>query len=336
MRTNDQAVYRHVVTDAWKLAWRRKSLWPFGFFAALVTTGGIVDVLMRGSGSVFDAEIARLSGNAVPSVGELLRIVGPTTAAAPPPWLILAAVAGFIMVAALLWVALVSQGALIAGITAADKRANPKAVLGRGIAVFWPLFAIALLDRLLIGAVTFAAAVPFGAAIAGGNPGTVLLYVVTYVAFILVSTAVSIIALYAAVDVTASGSSLPNAVKNAVATFSKHWIVSYEAALVVFGVDVLVGLALLMGFVLLLVPTTLFLLMMQVIGTVAGSWLFLTLFGALLVAWVVALASFATTLRYAIWTLLYERLQSESVSAKIVRVLRAIPDVFREAAKHRA
>lgn len=335
MRTNDQAVYRHVVSDAWKLAWRRRSLWPFGFFAALVTTGGIVDVLMRGSGSVFDAEIARLSARTVPSLGEMLRIAGTSTAASPPAWLFLAAVIGFVMVAALLWVALVSQGALISGITAADKRANPKAVLGRGIAMFWPLFAIALLARLLIGIVTFAAAVPFGAALVGGNPGTMLLYVVTYVAFVLVSVAVSVIALYAAIDATASGSSLINALKNAVKTFSKHWIVSYEAALVVFGIDVLIGVALLIGFVLLLVPTTLFLLMMQVVGTVAGSWLFMTLFGALLVAWIVGLASFATTLRYAIWTLLYERLQSEAVSAKIVRVLRAIPDVFREAAKHR-
>ncbi|MEK7073358.1 MAG: hypothetical protein AAB974_02880 [Patescibacteria group bacterium] len=336
MRTNDQAVYRHVVTDAWKLAWRRRSLWPFGFFAALVTTGGIVDVLIRGSGNIFDAEVSRLSGRVVPSLGELLRIAGPGTAANPPVWLIVAAVIGFIMVAALLWVAVVSQGALITGITVADRHASPKVVLGRGIAMFWPLFAIALVDRLLIGVVTFAAAVPFGAALAGGNPGTILLYVITYVAFVLISTAVFIIALYAAIDVTVSGSSLVNAVKNATHTFFKHWIVSYEAALVVFGIDVLVGLALLIGFVLLLVPTTLFLLMMQVIGTVAGSWLFLTLFGALLVAWVVGLASFATTLRYAIWTLLYERVQSGSVSAKIVRVLRAIPDVFREAAKHRA
>lgn len=336
MRTNDQSVYRHVVSSAWQLAWRRKSLWPFGFFAALVTTGGIVDVLMRGSGSIFDAEIARLSGRTVSSLGELLQLVGPKAAASPPAWLILAAVAGFAMVAAILWVALVSQGALIAGITAADRRVNPKAVLGRGIAMFWSLFSIALIDRLLIGVVTFSAAVPFGAALEGGNPGTVLLYIIAYVAFILVSTTVSILALYTAIDVIASNSSLLNALKNAVKTFSRHWIVSYEAALVVFGIDVLVGLALLIGFVLLLVPTTLFLLMMRVVGTVAGSWIFLTLFGALLVAWIVGLASFATTLRYGIWTLLYERLQNESVSAKIVRVLRAIPDVFREAHRHRA
>ncbi len=333
MTTRDQSMYRHVLADAWTLAWKRRALWPFAFFAALVTTGGIVDFLMRGGNGIFNAEVARLSGGASGSFGQLITLVAPKAMVSPPGWLILAAVLGFVILAALVWVALTCQGALIAGITAVDKHADPRKALGRGIASFWPLFGTALLTRLALGIVTVAATAPFGAAIADRNPGTLLIYICAYVAFVLVSTAVSVLSMYAAIDVVATGSSLWHGLGNAVRTFRAHWIVSFEAALVVFGVDVFVAVGLLIGVVLLLVPFTLFLLMMQVVGTVAGMWIFFTLFIALLVGWIIALASFATTLRYAVWTLLYERLQGRTATAKIVRLLRAIPAILREASR---
>lgn len=335
MPKNEQTLYRHVLADAWKLAWRRRGLWPFAFFASLAATGGIVDVVLRSGDDIFQAEVARLAGTPAASVAQMLRLVGPTVLSAPPGWLVLSAVLGMLVVAALVWVALVCQGALIAGITADELKSDPRKALGRGIAAFWPLFGINVAYRVLIAATVFATAVPFAAALERSAPGTMLLYLLTYVAFVLVGTVLAIVAVFTAIDVTASGSSLWHAAKNAARTFGRHWVVSLEAALVVFGIDVLAGVALLIGATLLSVPLVLFLLVMRAIGTAAGMWVFLTVFLALLAGWIILLASFATTLRYAVWTLLYERLQSRSVTAKIVRVLRALPAALREGGARR-
>lgn len=332
-KKNEQSLYRHVLSDAWSLAWRRRTLWPFAFFASVIATGGIVDVIFRNGDDIFRAQIAQLAGTPSASLAELLKLVGPKVIAAPPGWFLLAAGLGFLVIAALLWIGIISQGALVAGISAEETHSNPRKALSRGIAAFWPLFGLNILFRVAVAAVIFATAVPFAGALERSAPATMLLYVITYVVFVLLAAALAIIAMYAVVDVTASGSSLWHGLKNACRTFARHWIVSLEAALVILGVDVLVGVAVLTGVTVLMVPLVLFLLILQLAGTVAGMWFFFTVFVALLAGWIIAVASFTTTLRYAIWTLLYERLQSRSVTAKIVRVLRAIPAALRDASR---
>lgn len=41
---NSTAIYRTLLREAWRLTWQRKTLWIFGVFAAIVSTGGVFDV----------------------------------------------------------------------------------------------------------------------------------------------------------------------------------------------------------------------------------------------------------------------------------------------------
>jgi len=40
-------LYRPFLREAFAITWKRKSLWIFGIFAALISTGGVVDVVWR-------------------------------------------------------------------------------------------------------------------------------------------------------------------------------------------------------------------------------------------------------------------------------------------------
>ncbi|MDG1949564.1 MAG: hypothetical protein P8J32_01925, partial [bacterium] len=41
------SLYRNFLSDAWRLTWERKSLWIFGIFAGVISTGGVVDIALR-------------------------------------------------------------------------------------------------------------------------------------------------------------------------------------------------------------------------------------------------------------------------------------------------
>ena len=48
MKKNSTAIYRTLLREAWRLTWQRKTLWFFGIFAAIISTGGVFDVAATG------------------------------------------------------------------------------------------------------------------------------------------------------------------------------------------------------------------------------------------------------------------------------------------------
>ncbi len=331
--TKDQSVYRHVLRDALRLAWQRRQLWIFGFFAMFMMTGGLVDTLMRALNDVSHRQVDRLYPGLSPALPEILGTLAPRGTLMPPTWFLFVLFFLFLLLGALIWFSVISQGALISGIAAADTRTNPRHALSRGIASFWPLLVTNLVAKAALAGAALLTAAPLGMALTSESPLFMLLSFLAFVLFIALTMVISVVSFYAVVDVALTRSSTWHAVADAIGTFRRHWIISIETAIVLFGADVLMAIFFVAGFILILAPFTIFFVMMQVIGTVSGTWFFLTGLTILLGCWTVAMAAAATTFRYAVWTLLYERLQSRPVHAKIVRLLRAVPNLFGGAAR---
>lgn len=324
----DQSVYRHVLSDALRLAWQRRQLWIFGFFAMFMMTGGLIDTLMRALNDVSHKEVSQLYPGLSPALPEILGRIVPRGALLPPTWFLFVLFFLFLILGALIWFSVISQGALIAGIAAADAKANPRSALLRGMASFWPLLITNLVAKASLAGAALMTAAPLGMALTSASPAATLLSFLAFVLFIVLTMVVSVVSFYAIVDVVLTRSSTWHAIRNAIDTFRRHWIISIETALVLFGADVVMAVLFVSGFILILAPFTIFFVMMQVIGTISGTWFFLTGLTILLGVWTIAMASAATSFRYAVWTLLYERLQSRPVHAKIIRLLRAIPNFF--------
>ena len=51
-RQQPDSLYRHVLSDAWRITSGHPHLWVYGFFAAVISTGGIADVLTRATKQV--------------------------------------------------------------------------------------------------------------------------------------------------------------------------------------------------------------------------------------------------------------------------------------------
>lgn len=329
--SKDQSVYRHVLRDALKIALKRRQLWFFGFFAMFLTTGGLVDTVMRALNDVSHREINRLYPASAPQIADIIANITPRGALLPPSWFLAVLFLLFVVLGALVWFSVIAQGAIVSGIAASDAKADPKSAAARGVATFWPLLVTNLLSKIALALVALGTAAPLGAALATSNPTVVIVSFLAFILFIALTTVVSIISFFTIVDIVLTRSSVWHAINDAITTFRRHWIVCVETAVVIFGADILIAALYIVGLLLLLSPFVIFLVIMQVVGTVSGAWFFLTALTVIVLAWTITMSAFAATFRYAVWTLLYERLQSAGTVAKIVRMLKTVPDIFRQA-----
>lgn len=331
MPTKDQSLYRHVIRDALRLAFKRRQLWLFGFFAMFLSTGGLVDTLIRSLNHLSSAQIERLHPELAPRLPEIFAALAPRDLLTPPAWLLFGGALILALLGAGLWCAVVSQGALISGIAAVDHKIDPRMAIGRGIASFWTLLIINVISKVTLGVAALLTALPLGDALANNRTGAMVLSFIAFALFIAVALSVNVVSFFALIDASLTRSSVRSALTHGFATFQKHWVVAIETALVIFGADILLAAVYFTGLILLLVPFTVLFLMMIAIGTASGVWFFLSMVGIVLLAWTIVTVSFAATFRYAVWTLLFDRLQGRGVVAKIVRILRSVPETLRHA-----
>ena len=322
-------LYRHVIADAWRLSWRHKFLWIYGFFASVLASGGVYDVIYRGWNDATVRRIFRtLPDASLPSIPAALNSAWKTSGLAfPPLWAIAALAVAIIVGAALLWASVISQGALISagGALRRGKTPDSRDVFRAGLARFWPVLGINFLSRFLSAVALFLTALPVGALLLEQSPRAAILYIISFLAFVPFALIVALLTFFALAAVVVEKLPFLRALTSAWATFSRHWLVSLEMAFVILAIDILMAVAVVIGLFVLILPFAFLLLMVQLVGTKVSLLLVLVLAAIALLSFIIAAGSFTSTFRYAAWTALYLRLEERGGTPKIIRLIRAIP-----------
>lgn len=322
-------LYRHVITDAWRLAWRHKFLWVYGFFASILASGGIYDVIYRGYN---DATVRRIllsgSGPTFPNIPEALRAAYQSSGLAfPPVWMIVALALAIVAGASIIWVSAISQGALVAAgkSLSSGKAPDSSEVFRAGLTNFWPVLGVNFLSRLLSYLALFLTALPVGRLLVEESPRAALLYIISFLAFVPLALVFSLLSIFAVAAIVIRRLPFFRGLAAAWATFSRHWLVALEMAFVLLAVDLVLALGVVLGLFVLMIPFTLLFLMVKLAGTEV-SFILVAVLGAIaFLSYIIAAGSFTAVFRYAAWTSLYLRLEERGGVSKIVRVLRAIP-----------
>src|SRR3989338_4394715 len=110
-------LYRPFLREAWRLTWERKSLWIFGIFAALISTGGVVDVVWRALQKIQRAEslLENLADSSFMGYDVAASYIGQLATLGPQRTsfiIIVSTLMGILLVI----IATLSQGALLLGI----------------------------------------------------------------------------------------------------------------------------------------------------------------------------------------------------------------------------
>ncbi len=310
----EDTLYRNILRDSWRLTWKHKGLWVLGILAIFWGDLGAYQSLNAALGDVHPRMLSSL-----PNVLSIIPAKLPSFSTGGMIAGILITVLVSVILIALLVLVISARGGLLFAILQRSKKRSVSAKEGlrRGLRAFWPLLGVGIITKLdlilaffvlnpLMNLEEFPLALP--------------LFMSSFVITTLVSLVLAFLGIYASALIILEGHSFKNAIVESFAIFSRHWLVSIELALILYGLGFLVGIALLIGLFVLSVP---FILVGSIITLMHIPWaLWLVIIPAIIayIAILVLVGAAFVTFQYACWTLLFLRIREHGAVAKIVRV----------------
>ena len=305
-------LYRHILRHAWEITLRNKILWVLGFLAVFWGEVGAYHSLNSALGDFSASLPERISGS-LPTFSWFHSFTKGGVAVGVGAIVVL-----LLCFIALLVLALAARGGLIFEIASRHKgkKISISDGLRRGFRAFWPLLLVGLLTKLDI-LLTFLMITPLTE---GSAPPFALgLFIVAFTLVTLISLTVSFLGIYASCLIVLEGYGVVEAIRESLRLFARHWLVSLEMALLLYGLGFLVGISVLLLMAVLAVP---FILLMTIVTLLHLKGLvLLVLIPAILIymALLIVLGAGFVTFQYTAWTLLFLRLEDQPV-AKIVRL----------------
>jgi len=229
-----EPTYRQALTQAWHLVWRNKILWVFGLLSVLVGPFGINNFI--GQLSVF---LSR-----PPLVLNYPRLFLVLVEGKGAPWMVWMLVLALALGILVAFVAVASQGALIA--VAADgykkkKTLNFEKAWHKGAKHFWRLFFLNVLRKVALGAILMAVALAL-VRLPETTVGFVAAIGILSLGLLLALTTVSV-GIYSAGYVVEDQKGLGSSLRKGWALFAHHILVSAELSiiLVLFDISAIAG-----------------------------------------------------------------------------------------------
>jgi hypothetical protein len=223
----------------------------------------------------------------------------------------------------LIVMAILSQGALILGLQGKTPR-DPYALKHEASTHFWSLLTLAVLTKIMTLLLILLMTLPLFFFYLTTTTSSALLFFVLVSLFIPALTVVNIVYMFALIDV-ADGNRHPlDAIANGWKLFTRHWLATLEYGLVLFLLVFLVGLALIAALLVLTVPYALIFTTTLFTGSFTFFFVANTLFGLLIVAFILAFGGACVTFQYSAWHQFYLRglhkTHGKKIFSKILRL----------------
>ncbi len=317
--------YRTIIKNAWGQIKTHKWLWLFGLFAALLGNGGEVDVLFQNN-KLTNAPLflnnlkdnfARLDLNAVKD--------GIYTALSTTPLIsVLSLAITLIFILLFVWLVTVSQGALIEGASKLDdnKKINFKEALNKGVEKFWSILGLNIATRFILYFILIILSIPFAMLYLFNSSPNAITFI-TLLAFILlvpIAIILSFILKYAFAYVIIKNQPAVPAFVLSWRLFATNWLISIEMAILLFLINMVVGVLLVIAIVLLVLPFLGLIILMILLQNQVGLNIAIGL--GMLISLMLLLFTGAglSAFQYSAWTILFQKLISGKKYPKLIRL----------------
>jgi hypothetical protein len=295
-------------------------------FAALIGTGGVVDVAarnLRHVGFARDFYAAIVEGT-FPGTGffrlyvRQLALLEPSRATWTVSVLTLACVLFVIL-------ALLSQGALLASASHAQELPVREAVRA-GRRKFFDLLSLALLSRLASAVCVVLASVPLAYYLTTGSAQDAAAYVLSFLVFFPLAIAVAVISMLAAIDIVRENAGVLLSIRQAIRMFGRHAVSCLELGVLLFGVSLLIYFGAAVVLILLSIPFGV-MLNFALLSGVPFVFVLVHVIGILVAATVIVAAAGGTVaFQYVAWTLFYERALHRNAVVRLASKLERLLD----------
>jgi len=318
--------YRNILKQAWILTWRNKYLWWFGIFAALLGNGGEFEILFNNAGANPSQALfpswQRMAGTGVfhwstlSNMGSLFKNDTLNMMIVLLTCLLVLAIFIFVV-----WLVMVSQAAIVNNSAAVIKQKKHalRDGLDSGILNFWPVLTLNIIIKAVIYVLLVVISLP--AIFFQGDFNANLFYVIALVIIVPVAIILSFIMKYAVAYAVINKSRVLPAIEQSYRLFKENWLISFEMAIILFFINLLVGLAIVLTILVLAVPFLFLGLIFYYSFSLAGSWLIAVLAFASFLFIVVTAGAALAVFQISSWTGLFLELEKKSGTSKLVRMV---------------
>ncbi len=320
---NSSSLYRDVIKRALKVTWHHPKLWIFGFFATFLGLGGIFQVVAGQavkSGAIFgqaayNARVISLSGALVSSnLGRIntLNLI----------LLLGAVILCLALFAFAVWLAVASFGALISSAYAIDKKKklNFWKNFTQGRAHFWRLLSVNLAGKFLIIFFLTAIGLLISLIIADSSILRSLLYFFVFLVLVAASLILSFLTIYASSFVVLKARGLRESIESAWELFRENWVVSFEAAAVIFALNILAQAIIFVALIVFSLPFLVMLLLLYTSAAASAPVVILALWIFTAVIFLILAGSFFSTFQIVAWTYIFDKISKGGVLSKLHRI----------------
>lgn len=321
-----EPLYAQALRHSWQLAWQHKFLWIFGMFAALLGQMGLMELLSKMWLASSDYTLYP-HWLAWPKLFQLAWIQSPSFifSADNWVWLVYLALVFLGCILFLVFVSVVSQGAIIkASAHSAKTRMFFPSITQSwhaGVKHFWRLLLLNVIRKILL--VLLAVGVGYGALnfVITESLGGALLFLVLFILAALVGMVLSFLLIYAGSYVVVEDYKLGKALAAAWELFTSHWLVSFEVGLIVLLLNLLLAAAVVFGFIILFFPT---LLMWVIAAWYANYVLWIVGLGLgliLFLLFMILAGSIFSVYTTSVWTYLFVKMHKVGIKSRLMHWL---------------
>lgn len=312
-------LYKDILRQSWRTTWKNKYLWFFGLFAALITSGGDIDIFFKALGGSLNSGFlyrtkelfaTLLSGNFIANVSTLNSEELFSLFTAFVILLIIIALSIF-----LLWLSVVSQVAIINNMTRSytGKGHDFNEGISAGMKKFWPVLGLNLILKAGVMLLLLVLGLPFVL------DSSRWAYTLIFLVLVPLIMSLSFIIKYATCYVVIKDNTFMAGIKEAWSLFIKNWLVTLEMAVILFLVYFAVTLLLFILLTALIIPLAFVFLSFTNLAQYFGFW-FIMLSSFILIILVIALVgSVLFTFQISSWTTLFIELVGRGGVSKLVR-----------------
>jgi hypothetical protein len=320
-------IYRNILRQSLKITWRHKYLWFFGLFAALLGSGGEMDLLFRGfNADPEDGIFAGIKSFTETGIFNIQSFINIKNLIISQPYafsvLIFVLILMLIIAIFLVWLATVSQIAVVnnSARIIAERETDFKSGLDEGMKKFWPVFSLNIISRIVV----YLIIILISSSLLLAPIGRIMANVFYFSSFVVLIPATLIFLLiikYAISYAVIKGENFKKAILSSWILFKLNWIASIEIAFLLFFINILFGLAIVMFLGILAVPLLLIGYLSQNFFPVIGFW-GVAGFGLLLFTVIIVLAgSMMTVFQISSWTGIFVELIGRGAPSKLMRVV---------------
>ena len=324
-------LYREVLAEAFKLAWRQRKFWILAFFASILLTMGSYDVVL-GSAQGIGGQIGYFFQSSGGLMGAaLVGLVNPTGGILNVLTIIQILGIAAIILLALGALSCVCQAALVYALGGMRRGDRPgvRESLRVGMSALWPVVALNALALMTLWVLRFLASFALYLVIGFNSPAAWYIYIFAYALFLALSFVAAIVQIFALNAMILQGAPVGKAIVRGYQMFKKHWLITIETALMLLGVAFVLTFAFALLAVLIFVPYSFAVVASAILPTYLVYDLMLGVGFAVFAGGLFCMLAFITQLQYATWTILYRRLGEGGIIAKLHRIYRDMTGTYK-------